>query len=61
MSDTKAFEVDLVVRAHGQDDYRISREYMTDTKASTDGAAREIWDAIPDAIRAKMRPVGDDR
>lgn len=60
MSDSRVFEVDLIVRAHGQEDARISREYVTSDKASTDGVASEIWnDGVCDVIKAKCRPVSD--
>lgn len=59
MSDARVFEVDLIVRANGQEDVRVSREYVTSDAASTDKAARVIFDAIHNDERAKMRPVND--
>ena len=58
MADT-VFEVDLTVRAHGQPDTTISREYVSHEKASTDGVADEIWEGVADAVKAKMHPVND--
>jgi hypothetical protein len=41
--ENRVFEVDLIVRAAGQPDARVSREYVSANKASTDGAAGEIF------------------
>ena len=57
--DSRVFEVDLIVRSHGQPDVTVSREYVTSDAASTDKAARTIFDAIHADERAKMRPVND--
>jgi hypothetical protein len=57
--DTRVFEVDLIVRAAGQPDARVSREYVTADKASTDGAAGEIWAGVSDDVKAKCRTVND--
>lgn len=51
------FEVDVLVRANGQPDAIVSREYVSREKASTDGAVTEIWEAVSDDIKARMRPV----
>ena len=53
------FEVDLVVRAAGQPDMVISREYVSKDKASTDGAAGEIWNGVSPDVKARMRGVND--
>ena len=53
------FEVDLIVRAAGQPDARISREYTSVDAASTDKAATEIFGAIDAKTRARMVGVND--
>ena len=60
MSEEKTFEVDLIVRAHGHPDTVISREYVS-SKASTDGAAGELWDGLSADRKAMMRPVNDGK
>jgi hypothetical protein len=57
--ENRIFEVDLIVRAAGQKDARVSREYVSANKASTDGAAGEIFGAIDEAVQKRMRPVAD--
>jgi hypothetical protein len=57
----RVFEVDVIVRAHGQEDARISREYVSTDKMSTDGVAGEIWKGFSDQTKAKMHPVSDGR
>lgn len=55
----RIFEVDLIVRAHGQPDATVHREYTSPQKASTDGAAGEVWAGVSDEIKARMTPVAD--
>jgi hypothetical protein len=61
MSDkeSRCFEVQVRVSAAGQPDAVVNREYVTSDAASTDKAARTIFDAIHADERAKMRPVAD--
>jgi hypothetical protein len=59
MSEKHVFEVELRVKAHGQDDAVVSREYVSADKASTDGAAGEIWAGVSDDVKAKCRTVND--
>jgi hypothetical protein len=59
--ENRVFEVDLIVRAAGQPDARVSREYVSANKASTDGAAGEIFGAIDEAVKRNMRSVNDGR
>jgi hypothetical protein len=61
MSEKHVFEVELRVKAHGQDDAVVSREYVSADKASTDGAAGEIWAGVSDTLKSNMRPVADGR
>lgn len=60
MSEEHQFEVDLIVRAHGQPDTVVSREYVSE-KASTDGAAGELWAAVSSDAKSRMRPVHDGK
>lgn len=55
------FEVDMIVRKPGQPDAVVSREYVSVDKASTDGAASEIWAGVSDDTKARMSPVADGR
>jgi hypothetical protein len=48
----RVFEIDLIVRSHGQPDARVSREYVTSEKASTDGVAGVVFGAIHEDERA---------
>jgi hypothetical protein len=57
--ENRIFEVDLIVRSYGQEDVRVSREYVGSGKQSTDGAAGEIFGAIDEAVQKRMRPVAD--
>jgi hypothetical protein len=58
-AESEVFEVDLIVRASGQPDTVISREYVSKDKKSTDGAAEEIWAGVSDSVKARMHPVND--
>lgn len=61
MSEEHTYEVDLIVRGAGQPDTVISREYQSQNAASTDKAAREIWEALGADAKARMRGVNDGR
>lgn len=58
MSDTKPFEIDVVIRSHNQPDTTISRELVSD-KASTDGVAADVTRVLTEAFGDKLRAVGD--
>ena len=55
------FEFELRVSRPGQKDAVINREYVSFDKASTDGAASEIWAGVSDEAKAHMCPVNDDQ
>ena len=59
--ESHVFEVDLIVRGAGQPDMVISREYVSKDKASTDGAAGEIWSGVSPDVKARMRGVQDGK
>ena len=56
----RVFEVDLIVRAAGQEDARVSREYVTADRLSTDGVAGDIWAGVADDLKAHMHPVNSE-
>lgn len=58
MSAENVYEIEVKVSAHGQPDAFVRREYHTD-KASTDGAAQEVWGAVNSDTKARMRSVAD--
>lgn len=60
MSEQESFhyEIEVKVSAHGQPDAFVRREYHSD-KASTDSAAGELWQAVSNNAKARMRPVAD--
>lgn len=58
--ETRPFELEVRVREHGQPDAVLHREVVS-SKASTDGVLAEVWAAVSDDAKARMRPVGDDR
>jgi hypothetical protein len=53
------FELEIVVRAHGQEDARISREYTSRDACSTDKAAREVWEGLVHDVKSRTRHVAD--
>jgi hypothetical protein len=59
MSEQHRYELEIKVSAHNQPDAYIRREYATSEKASTDGAAGEIWSGVSDDIKARCHPVND--
>lgn len=54
------YEVEVIFRAHGQEDAHLHREMVTE-KASTDGALSEFWRGVNDQTKSKMHPVADGR
>lgn len=60
-SESHPFELEVRVRAHGQEDAVSHREYVSNDAASTDKALKEIWDGVSNDVKARMRGVGDDR
>jgi hypothetical protein len=55
------FEVDLIVRRPGQPDATVSREYVSKDAASTDKAAKEVWQGMDAGTLARMHPVNDGK
>ena len=58
-AENHVFELEVRVRAAGQKDAVINREYVSTEKSSTDGAVKEIWDSVSAPTKAKMRGVAD--
>jgi hypothetical protein len=51
------FEVEVRVKAAGQEDAVIHREYVSQDAASTDKAAGQIWSGVSSDVKARMRTV----
>jgi hypothetical protein len=55
------FEIEVRVRAHGQEDAVLHREYISHDAASTDKAIKEVWDGMSAGTKSRMRLVGSDK
>lgn len=61
MAEEHPYEIEVRVRAYGQEDAVLHREYVSRDSASTDKALKEVWDGVSQQTKARMRLVGDDR
>lgn len=57
--ESRVFEFELRIKAHGQPDAVMNREYASNDKASTDAVARQLYDSLPAIEKSRMRGVND--
>jgi hypothetical protein len=55
------YELEVRIKAHGQEDAVLHREYVSKDAASTDKALKEVWDGMGAGTKARMRLVGSDK
>jgi hypothetical protein len=55
------YELEVRIRAHGQEDAVLHREYISHDAASTDKAIKEVWDGMSAGTKSRMRLVGSDK